>query len=136
MRPHPQKVARYCKETAKERSRRPRGAVSVFMDGTGELSLMWALFGERCLRLCNRVCRFIMDVGVLKVAHKFCGPVFQSGYVLSVIQLWHLVAFKLNFCMSCFFICGCVQSLYKSLTLDELAALLTTGFVDLLVAYY
>ena len=55
MRPHPQKVARYCKETAKERSRRPREAVSVFMDGTGELSLMWALFGERCLRLLSAV---------------------------------------------------------------------------------
>lgn len=74
------------------------------MDGTGVLRLMWALFGEHC------------------------GPVFQSGYTLLVIQLWHLAAFELNFCMSCFFIC--------SLTLDELTALSATGFVDLLVTNY
>ena len=79
---------------------------------------------------------FITERWDVKGGSQICGPVFQSGYVLSVIQPWHLVAFKLNFCMSCFFICGCVQSLYQSLTLDELAALSATGFVDLLVAYY
>ena len=40
---------------------------------------------------------FIRNIGMLKVAHKFCGPVFQSGYVILVNQPWHLIAFELNF---------------------------------------
>ena len=72
----------------------------------------------------------------LKVAHKFCGPVFQSECTLLVIQPWHLIAFELTFCVSCSFVCGCVLSFYQSLTLDELAVLSATSSVDLLVRYY
>ena len=99
------------------------------MDGTGVLRLMWALFGEHCGTFVHQSLPLSLGtLGCKEVAHKFCGPVFQSGYALLVIQLWHLVAFELNFCMSCFFIC--------SLTLDELTALSATGFVDLLVTNY
>ena len=52
---------------------------------------------------------FIRNIGMLKVAHKFCGPVFQSGYVILVNQPWHLIAFELNFCMSCFLKLGLHQ---------------------------
>ena len=96
------------------------------------MGIIWGAFWYVCA---PEFAAFI-NIGVLKVAHKFCGPVFKSGYALLVIQPWHLVAFELKFCMSFFFICGCVQFFYQTLTLDELAALSATGFVDLLVIYY
>ena len=137
-RPYLRKVAAYCKETSKEKEREAEeqeNRFQCFMDRTGEPSLLWALFGERCVHQSLPLSLGTLH-GVLKVAHKFCGPVFQSECTLLVIQPWHLIAFELTFCKSCSFICGCVMSFYQSLTLDELAALSATSFVDLLVTYY
>ena len=51
-RPYLRKVAAYCKETSKEKEREAEEQENwfqCFMDGTGELSLLWALFWERCV---------------------------------------------------------------------------------------
>ena len=53
MRPYLRKVAAYCKETSKEKEKEAEeqeNRFQCFMDWTGELSLLWALFGDRCVQ--------------------------------------------------------------------------------------
>ena len=44
-----------------------------------DVGIIWGAFWYVCA---PEFAAFIRNIGVLKVAHKFCGPVFQSGYAL------------------------------------------------------
>ena len=138
MHPHLRKIARYCKDSEREKQKTKRSGFNVYgRDRWAKFDVGIIILGSVVVRLCNRVCRFCYGtLGVLKVAHKFCGPVFQSGYILSVIQPWHLVAFKLNFLHELFlYMWLCTAPLPKFDTWWT-SCLVNHRFLDLLVAYY